>query len=214
VIWNNTQGQIFSVNALTGLNKSHIASDGPVTLGFSVAKVPFRSTNIRLDNPSGGSTSDARVALQGNLDFADLGSGKLGLPGLKVGVTGVNWAYIDENGTTLTGVNATVNGNFSAAGVTFVGTFGATYTPTGNVFGLQLHAVLLDGVITFDATIQVNGSFQIWVRASASANVPKSIPLVGGQHLGSMDFCLAFDPNDTSHSYATVQRGHIRLHGR
>src|SRR5262249_51814293 len=104
---------------------------GPVTKDFKVAQIPFQIDTVRLNDPDGGTTEDARVGLQGNLKF-DLSL----MSGLQLGVSGVNYAFVDEKGVTLTGVNASFTfPSFTLAGVTFEGSLGAAYNPTGNVFG-------------------------------------------------------------------------------
>jgi hypothetical protein len=130
VIWDNTDGQIFTVSALTGVGQQLAPNTGTVTQDFKVAQVPLQVDSVRLDM-NGDTTANARVGLQGDLDFTSLG-----LTGLKAGVSGVNYALVDENGATLTGVNASISSSFSFAGVSFKGSFGATYAPTGNVFGM------------------------------------------------------------------------------
>ncbi len=72
------------------------------------------------------------------------------------------------------------------------------------IYSMTMHASIVDGTYTFDATVEFNDNLQLWISAHASVNVPHSIPLIGGDHLGSMDFRLAFDPNDADNSYVAA----------
>src|SRR5207237_4582920 len=95
---------------------------------ITVASVTFTLSDILLANPGGGSTSDAEIELQGNMSIPDL-------VGLKVGVDGSNFVVINENGVSLTGVDASITGNFSAFGLTMQPTnLAIAYTPTGDTF--------------------------------------------------------------------------------
>ena len=132
-IWNNSQGQIFTFDDLARSKQALSPNDGPVAV--QVAKVPFIANNLGLEDPTGGSTADARVALQGSIDFSDLPFG-ISLPGLKLGVFNNNYVYADENGMTLTGVDASYTNSFKCAGVDFKGSIGATYTPSTETYGL------------------------------------------------------------------------------
>ncbi|MCR9295532.1 MAG: FG-GAP-like repeat-containing protein [bacterium] len=135
-IWYSQDGQFFEANELVeSPGQQLIPSDDELPIDLiKVVEVPFVTKTLLLDNPQGGSTEDARVGLQGELDFAVLG-GTIGLPGLTVGVSGDDYVWEDENGQILTGVEATVNKNFTVAGVGVSGSMGVSYSAANEEFG-------------------------------------------------------------------------------
>src|SRR5262249_36910826 len=69
-------------------------------------------------------------------------------------------------------------------------------------YSAKMHASMLDGVYTFDASFEFNGAFDaLWISATASVNVPNGVPFIGGTHLASMDFRLSYVGSDMSQSY-------------
>src|SRR5262249_39113340 len=80
-------------------------------LPLTAAAVPFSMTTLLLENPTEGTTADARVDLQGNLDFSSIG-----LKSLTVGVTRSDYVYVDQTGVTLSGVDASVSTDFTIFG--------------------------------------------------------------------------------------------------
>jgi hypothetical protein len=202
VIWDNADGQSFSVSALTGVGQQLAPNTGPVTQDFKVAKVPLQVGSVRLDNPDGGSTEDARVGLQGELDFTSLG-----LTGLKAGVSGVNYALVDENGATLTGINASYNTSFSYAGVSFKGSLGATYSQVGDTFGMT-------GSVTITTPDNGLKDFQVTLSelTVTSGDVTALRATLNGTIQGNAIWGLQIRPNNLTFDFDFAQ-GHFEMFG-
>jgi len=78
---------------------------------FTVDGLSFTASSLRFENPDGGSTSDARLATQGRLSAAAIGS-------FAVDVGFENAVRIDPQGISLTGVSGTVASDFQLGGAT------------------------------------------------------------------------------------------------
>lgn len=72
------------------------------------------------------------------------------------------------------------------------------------IYSVDMHASMVDGTYTFDATFEINNHAQLWVSGHAAVNVPHSVPLIGGEKIASMDFRLAIDPKDSANSYVAA----------
>jgi hypothetical protein len=197
VIWDNTDGQIFTVAALTGVGQQLAPNTGTVAQDFKVAQVPFQVDTVRLDM-NGDTTAKARVGLQGDLDFTSLG-----LTGLTAGVSGVNYALVDENGATLTGVNASISSSFAFAGVSFKGSLGMTYAPTGNVFGMTGSVTITtpdNGLKNFQITLNqltVTGGDVTALHATLNGTIQGNA--IWGMQINPKN--LTFDFDFTNHHF-------------
>ena len=114
---------------------------------FTVAGLNFHPGKLLFENPNGGSTEDARLSTQGKLDFA-------ALPGFTLAVDGSNQVQIDPAGVKLTGVSASLSGDFKAAGATFTGTkLVAAYSAASQTFSVHGGSSILFG--TNSATVNL-----------------------------------------------------------
>ncbi|MBA4067657.1 MAG: hypothetical protein C0501_28925 [Isosphaera sp.] len=81
---------------------------------FATSDGQFTLNDIRFADPTGGTTEDAQVKLQGTL------GGVPALVGLSFSVVGDNFLILDgQNGVTLTGVDEAVSGGLSVGGLGF-----------------------------------------------------------------------------------------------
>jgi hypothetical protein len=189
--WTTSSTTTFDAGALTSTGQ---ALDPAGALPITVADVPFDATNVALAIPSGASTSQAEVLLQGNLDFSSLG-----LEGLDVGVgTGGDGNDVvvssgPSSAITLTGVEASVGASFSAFGVAIAGDITASYATSGNNFSFG-------GSVHFNADGMVNVSASLGGTAVA-AGIVQAINL--GPSGSFQLFGLTIDPQGLKFQYTS-----------
>src|SRR5262249_40505650 len=107
-LWSTTSSFTFDAAALASTGVPLAAGAVP----FPTNEGQFTLTNRRCADPTGGSTEDAQIMLQGSLSNPVL-------VGLNMTVTGSNFLILDQTGLTLTGVDKAVSGGLSVGGLGF-----------------------------------------------------------------------------------------------
>jgi hypothetical protein len=119
-LWGTTGPFAFDAASLAGGGVPLNSGGTP----FATSDGQFTLNDIRFADPTGGTTEDAQVKLQGTL------GGVPALVGLSLSVVGDKFLILDgQNGVTLTGVDEAVSGGLSVGGLGFsVSDLAVTYT--------------------------------------------------------------------------------------